>query len=273
MKVILSPVVGFCYGVKRAVEGASSASKEGRAFSLGPLIHNPHVVSQLEKKGVKIISSLKDLLPGDLLIIPAQGATKSVYEEAETLNLRLLDLTCPELLRTRQLILQMVQENYQVLFLGDPGHSEVTSLLSYAPSALLLSEPQIPEGLAKKVAVFAQSTRDSEELVKLSSLLCPQVEELRVFNTICQATKQRQKALRDYLKDVDGVVVIGGKNSANSRRLASIAREKGKRIWYIEDALELNGKMFEDIGSLLVVSGASTPLEDVEKTVGKLRSF
>lgn len=274
MQVIVSPAIGFCYGVKLALEGALSHSRPGRIFTLGPLIHNPRVVEELKEKGIGAVQSLGELQSGDTIVISAQGVRKEILEEAIKLKIKILDLTCPELRRTREQMLKAEKEGYQVLFLGDRGHSEVESLLSFSPAFRLISAAELPAfSLSQRIALFSQSTQDSETLSALARLLVPEVLELRVFNTICFATRQRQNALRKILPEVEGVVVVGGKNSANTRRLTEIAISGEKKAWHVEDASELQPEWFQGVLKVGVASGASTPQETVDEVVERLKSF
>jgi len=281
MDVLVSEVVGFCHGVEGAVAGVLQQRRPGRTFTLGPLIHNPQVVRRLEEEGVAVRHSLEDFQAGEVLVIPAQGAQQRVWEEAERRQIPLLDFTCPELQRTRSLLQEAARQKYLLLFLGDAGHTETESLLSFLPEARLLSglivgvdfEPVL-NGLHlgnKRVALFAQSTQSSELLASFAAALVPQVTELRVFNTICAATRRRQESLRRILPMVEAVVVVGGRNSANTRRLAEVAEREGKRVFYLEKADELQTEWFRGITAVGVASGASTPASVVEEVVAGLK--
>jgi 4-hydroxy-3-methylbut-2-enyl diphosphate reductase len=275
LKVLVSPYIGFCYGVKKAIDTLLSSFCPGKTATFGPLIHNPQVVSKLEKMGIRVVNSLSELKEGDTLVIPAQGPKSWVLEEALKKGIQVMDLTCPELKKTREMISRSILEGYQVLFLGDRGHSEVESLLSYFPSVRLVSPgetPRVPPGA--RVALFSQSTQDQFVLEKLADFLKSSgVSELQVFNTICRATRERQAALREILSQVEGLVVVGGKNSANTRRLASISQKLGKKTWQVEVKEELKREDFEGLSAIGVVSGASTPSETVEEVVRFLRSL
>ncbi len=274
MDVLVSEVVGFCHGVEGAVEGVLRQRRPGCTFTLGPLIHNPQVVRQLEEEGVAVRHSLEDFQAGEVLVIPAQGAQQAVWEEAGRRQIPLHYFTCPELQRTRSLLQEAARQGSLLLFLGDAGHAETESLLSFVPEARLLSALTELEGLPlgnKRVALFAQSTQSSELLASFAAALVPLVEELRVFNTICAATRRRQESLRRILPMVEAVVVVGGRNSANTRRLAEVAEGEGKRVFYLEKADELQAEWFQGIGTVGVASGASTPANVVEEVVAGLR--
>lgn len=273
--MVLCPVVGFCYGVKRALQKALALAEPGRTFSIGSLIHNPQVVVDLESRGIKAKESLDELQPGILMLIPAHGAPQEVYSLLQARKVRICDLTCPELKRTRSLLFQFNREGYQLIFLGDKGHAEVDSLSSFVSRLELMEDPDSPLAfhLQKKVAIFAQSTQRSEDLERLAHRLEPLVEELRVVDTICEATKKRQQALKQILPEIQALVVVGGKNSANTRRLAEIARTLGKRAFQVERAKEIEAEWFEDLEKVGVASGTSTPVEVVQEVAEVLRSL
>lgn len=275
MKVLVSPHIGFCYGVKKAIDTLLSSFSPGRTATLGPLIHNPQVVSKLEKMGIQVFNSLSEFKEGDTMVIPAQGPKSWVLEGALKKGIKVLDLTCPELKKTREMISRALKEGYEVFFLGDSGHSEVESLLSFFPEVKLIIPGEFPTvRTSSRVALFSQSTQDLASLEEVANYFkSVGVVELKVFNTICRATRERQEALKDLLSKVDGMVVVGGKNSANTRRLASISQSQGKKTWQVEVAEELKGKDFEGFSTIGVVSGASTPSETVEEVVKFLLSL
>ncbi len=275
MIVVLSSVIGFCYGVKRALQKAIAVAEPGRTFSIGSLIHNSQAVAYLESQGIQAKDFLDGLKADDLLLIPAHGSSREVYSSLSQTKARIYDLTCPELKRTRSLLSQCDEEGYQLVFLGDRGHAEVNSLRSFVSRLELMETPDSPLvfRLEKRVALFAQSTQRLEDLERLASRLRPLVEEVRVLNTICKATTGRQKALKQILPEVQALVVVGGKKSANTRRLAEIGRAAGKRTLQVENAKDLVGTWFEDVERVGIASGASTPVEVVEEVAERLRSL
>jgi (E)-4-hydroxy-3-methyl-but-2-enyl pyrophosphate reductase len=275
VEILVSRVTGFCRGVEQAVHGVLQRSKPGHTFTLGPLIHNPQVVEELAARGVGVKDSLEEFHAGELLVIPAQGIRRDIWEEAQRRGIEALDFTCPELARTRAFLEASEQQGYQCLFLGDAGHAETESLLSFAPRAQLFTSLEELGGivLRERVALFAQSTQSSQTLGRVAASLVPEVCELRVFNTICMATRQRQESLRRLLPLVEAVVVVGGRNSANTRHLAEIASSAGKRVFYVESAEELKPDPFLGVTKVGVASGASTPADVVQGVVSRLRQF
>jgi 4-hydroxy-3-methylbut-2-enyl diphosphate reductase len=275
MKVLVASAVGFCSGVKRAVEMSIEQAIPGRTFTLGPLIHNPQVVQFLERQGVLARERLESFQPGELLIIPAQGLPKDFLELARQRGVTMLDTTCPELTRTRNLMIKSAEEGYQIVFLGDPGHAETESLLSFVPDPILIPSANRASTIAwtKKVAIFAQSTQTLEALHSLSQVVPAKTNELRIFNTICQATRRRQESLRRLLPKIGTLVVVGGLNSANTQRLAEMGKIAGKKVCHVETADELDPSWLENDRPIGVTSGASTPIEVVRDVVAQLERF
>lgn len=275
MKVLVTSTVGFCSGVRRAVEMSIKHAIPGRTFTLGPLIHNPQVVQFLERQGVLARERLESFQSGELLIIPAQGITKAFLEQAQQLEVTILDTTCPELTRTRNLMMKSAKEGYQIVFLGDPGHAETESLLSFVPDAILIPSANRASTIvwAKKVAIFAQSTQTLEDLQILSQVVLAKTDELRIFNTICRATRKRQESLRRLLPKIGTLVVVGGLNSANTQRLAEMGKTAGKKVCQVETADELDPRWLESDRPIGITSGASTPIEVVREVVAQLERF
>jgi (E)-4-hydroxy-3-methyl-but-2-enyl pyrophosphate reductase len=275
MKVLVTSAVGFCSGVRRAVEQSIKQAMPGRTFTLGPLIHNPQVVQFLERQGVFARERLESFQSGELLIIPAQGIPKASLELARQRGVTMLDTTCPELTRTRNLMVKSATEGYQIAFLGDPGHAETESLLSFVPNAILIPSSNRVSTIAwaKKVAIFVQSTQTLDALQSLSQAVLAKTDELRIFNTICQATRRRQESLRRLLPKVGILVVVGGLNSANTQRLAQMGESAGKKVYHIETAEDLDLRWLDSDTPIGVTSGASTPIEVVQEVVARLEQF
>jgi 4-hydroxy-3-methylbut-2-enyl diphosphate reductase len=275
MKVLVTSAVGFCSGVRRAVQQSIKHAIPGRTFTLGPLIHNAQVVQFLERQGVLTRERLESFQSGELLIIPAQGIPKACLELAQQRKVAILDTTCPELTRTRNLMIKSAEEGYQIVFLGDPRHAETESLLSFVPDAILIPSSMRAPSItwAKKVAVFAQSTQTLEALQSFAQVVLGKTDELRIFNTICQATRRRQESLRRLLPKVKTLVVVGGLNSANTQRLAEMGKTAGKKVCHIETAEDLDSRWLASDMPIGVTSGASTPIEVVREVVAQLERF
>ncbi|MCL2882608.1 MAG: 4-hydroxy-3-methylbut-2-enyl diphosphate reductase [Coriobacteriia bacterium] len=265
---------GVCYGVERALKLAhEAAARAGHASTLGPLIHNPRVVEELASEGVAVIDDLQELSPGDTLIIRTHGVKASRITEAQDRGITVIDATCPYVRKVQQAVRTLSAEGYQVIIIGERDHPEVVAVRSHAGAgALVVSTPDdIPAELsAHKAGVVVQTTQTLDALQAVVAALMPRCQELRVYNTICDATSKRQEATRELALDSEVMVVVGGQNSGNTTRLASISREAGARTYHIERPEELQRAWFEGVQRIGVTAGASTPAEHLDSVVAHI---
>ena len=273
MKVFLADKAGFCFGVKRAIKTAFGAAEKGSVYCLGPLIHNPQEVERLHQAGVKMVDDFDSLKPGDALIIRSHGVPPRVLAHAKEKGLKIINLTCPFVSKAQRDAEALHQEGYQVVVVGEKKHPEVQSILGYAgENAVVVESAAEVEGLTlqSQVGVVAQTTQSygnfSEIVIKLLRLS----KELKVFNTICNSTKERQDAARLLAAKVDVMLVVGGRNSANTSRLVSVCRQEGKPTYHIEVADEIQPAWLEGASAVGVTAGASTPDWVVEGVLKKL---
>ncbi len=276
MKVILADKAGFCFGVKRAINTAFEAATRGRVYCLGPLIHNPQEVGRLREAGVETIDDIDKLQPGDSLIIRSHGVPPDVLVRAQERGLNIIDLTCPFVSKAQKHAELMRQEQYQVVVVGEKKHPEVQSILGYAGSeGLVVETPDEVEGLKLKsrVGVVAQTTQSYGNFSGIVLKLLRFSKELKVFNTICNSTAERQEAARALAREADVVLVVGGRNSANTTRLASVCRQEGKPTHHIEVADEILPEWIAGVGTVGVTAGASTPDWIVRSVLDRLREL
>jgi 4-hydroxy-3-methylbut-2-enyl diphosphate reductase len=277
MEILLADHAGFCFGVRRALEMAEEATrKHERVHALGPLIHNPQVVQRLERQGLVISEQPETLPAGSVAMVRAHGAGPAVYELAAARGITLLDATCPFVARVHRKAAQFARHGYQVLVLGDPNHPEAEGILAHTRGKAAIVES--PADLAslrlrRRVAVVCQTTQTLEALRALVDALLPQVQELIVANTICDATANRQEASLALARQVDLMIVIGGYHSANTRRLAEICAATGTATHHIEEAAELQEEWLTGVTKVGVTAGASTPAEAIEAVVERLVSL
>jgi len=277
MEIIIADYAGFCFGVKRAIELAEKTikSSEKPVYSLGPLIHNPQVVEKFEKLGLKNTAGIEDITEGTL-IIRSHGVAPEVFAEAEEKNLKVVDATCPFVKRAQRLVQNLKENGYQVVVVGDKNHPEVIALVGWAnnEAAVIKNEeealkfPRYP-----KIGVVAQTTQREDNFYRVVSVLRNKTEDLLVYNTICHATRDRQEAARDLARRVDVVVVIGGQNSSNTRKLAEVCAGTGTDTYHIETAEELKSQWFINKGRVGVTAGASTPDWIIEEVVRRMMEF
>jgi 4-hydroxy-3-methylbut-2-enyl diphosphate reductase len=275
MEVILADKAGFCFGVQRAINTAFKAAGGGRVYCLGPLIHNPQEVSRLREAGVETVEDFSGLRPGDSLIIRSHGVPPAVLEKAREQGLSIIDLTCPFVAKAQQHAETLNREGYRVVVVGEKKHPEVQSILGHAgEKAVVVEQPEEIDqlNLQGRLGVVAQTTQSygnfSETVLRLLRLS----NELKVFNTICSSTKERQDATRVLASRVDVMIVVGGRNSANTSRLVSLSRETGKPTYHVEVVDEIRSEWFREARTVGVTAGASTPGWVIEAVLDRLRS-
>lgn len=275
MEIFLADKAGFCFGVKRAINTAFKAAGTGKVYCLGPLIHNPQEVERLLEAGVRTVEDFSSLNPGDYIIIRSHGVPPLVLAQARDKGLQIIDLTCPFVGKAQRDAELLQKEGYQVVVIGEKQHPEVQSILGYAgDNAVVVETAEDVEGVKfqYRLGVVAQTTQSysnfSEIVLKLLSLS----KELKVFNTICHSTKERQDAARVLAGQVDIMLVVGGRNSANTTRLVSVCRQEGKPTYHIEVADEIRPEWLKGATKVGVTAGASTPDWVVEGVIKKLKS-
>jgi len=262
MKVVLADKAGFCFGVKRAINTAFEAAAKGRVYCLGPLIHNPQEVERLRNAGVETVEDFTGLQPGDFLIIRSHGVPPSVLEQAREKGISIIDLTCPFVGKAQKHAEALKKEGYQVAVVGEKKHPEVQSILGYAgEGAVVIETPDEVDGLRlrSRVGVVAQTTQSYGNFSGIVLKLLRFSKELKVYNSICNSTTERQEAARALARETDMVIVVGGRNSANTTRLVSVCRQEGKPTYHIEVADEIRREWVEGVRSVGVTAGASTP--------------
>ena len=253
---------GFCFGVKRAIQIATeTAQSHEKTVTLGPIIHNPQMVEYLQKKGLHSIDDINDI-QDETIIIRSHGITADNYKKLKEQDKKIVDATCPFVKKAQEFAQKLIEDGYQLYILGEKNHPEVEALLSYIDdTAVVVSNPDIafPKPRKGRVALIAQTTQSEDKFERLAARLLSYCEELQIVKTICNATILRQEATRNLSQKVDIMIVIGGKNSANTTRLAEIARAEGCKTYHIETQEELKDEWFEDVENVGITAGASTP--------------
>lgn len=269
---------GTCYGVERALRLAQEAGQgaQGGApvHTLGPLIHNPLVVKELAQAGVGLAETLDDA-QGGKLIIRAHGVVPQVIDEARSRGFEIMDATCPFVKKVHIAAARLVAEGYQLLVVGEPGHPEVEGILGHAGEGATVVSSAAEAArlqLSRKVGVVVQTTQTAANLGEVVAALAPRVDELRVVNTICEATNERQQAAAELAARADVMVVVGGKNSGNTRRLAQICAERCAATHHIEDAAEIDPAWFTGAELIGVTAGASTPGSHIQRALSAIQA-
>ncbi|MEW5934752.1 MAG: 4-hydroxy-3-methylbut-2-enyl diphosphate reductase, partial [Bacillota bacterium] len=274
MKVLLARHFGFCFGVERAVHMAREAAGRGPLASLGPLIHNRRVVAELEAAGVRCVSALDDV--EGTVIFRTHGVGPSLYDEARRRGLEVLDATCPFVRRAREEALRLAEQGYRVLVVGDPSHPEIQALVEWLQGrATVVRGPEEIGDLpaAGRVGLVAQTTLPAGVLESVATALRERGAEVRVANTICTATAQRQQAAREVAAQSDLVLVVGDPGSANTRRLLEIAREAGCATHLVQGADEIDAGWLREVDTVGIVAGASTPEWAIKEVVAKVQEL
>lgn len=294
MKVVMAKKYGFCMGVQRAVEIATQIAEETRlrrgfsrlrsgqvggqgATVLHQIVHNPSVSKKLQDKGVGEVEGIENVRT-KTVIFSAHGVSPQIRLKAKDLKLKAIDATCPLVLKVHGIVKSYAMRGYEFIYVGHKGHPEPVGVMGVAPGRVYLIEriEEIEELKIKneeKIVVVTQTTlsvRDTEEIIDKIKKKFPKA---LIFNTICFETSDRQGALLEILDDVDMVVVVGGKNSSNSLRLADLARRSGKKSYLVESDRDLKKEWFKGIKAVGLTAGASTPEEETGKVKKWIKSI
>ena len=276
MKIELAKSYGFCYGVKRAID---IAEKHPNSVTFGPLIHNKDEINRLEQKHkVGLVENLDDALKHDTVIIRTHGITKDRLKTLKREGKKIINATCPYVTTPQNIVESMSKEGYTIVIFGDKNHPEIQGVASYSINPdrtyVILSEDEIIGlALGSKVAVVAQTTRKPEAYQKIVASLVVRVAELRVFNTICNATFENQDAAAELAKRADVMIIIGGKNSSNTKQLHSICKQYLDDCYHIENEGELKSSWFDGKELCGVTAGASTPDWIIQNVIKKIEEL
>lgn len=276
MEIKIAENCGFCFGVKRAVQMALEAADSDReSYTLGPIIHNPQVVGKLADKGVGSVDALQDI-PEGTVIIRSHGVGPAVYEEAKCRGLDVIDATCPHVKKAQRDAASVVEEGMTLVILGEKDHPEVKSINLWSGNKAIIVETEenaknLP--IVEKMGVVVQTTFSQFKFQSIIDILETKSKNLKVFKTICTATQERQSSAVALAKEVDLMIVIGGKNSGNTTRLAEVCRDVGCTTYHIETATELQLAWFKDTQTVGVTAGASTPDWIIKEVIKTMKEF
>ncbi|MDO4182966.1 MAG: 4-hydroxy-3-methylbut-2-enyl diphosphate reductase [Coriobacteriia bacterium] len=278
MQVIRAKNAGACYGVQRAVDLADQCIADGLpATTLGPLIHNPQVVSALMRKGIAVCERVEDIAT-DIVIIRSHGVVPQVLESIQQRGLSVIDATCPHVSRAQKSAAELAAEGLTVVVVGEEGHPEVEGLKAYAlregqQVVVAGSAQDIPDALPARVGVVVQTTQMKNTLDEVVAAICAKGCTPVVKNTICYATTQRQEAATQVARKADAMVVIGGRNSSNTTRLAEICSKVCSRVYHVESDDPIDPAWFEGCETVGVTAGASTPEDQIADVVAYLEQL
>lgn len=271
MKVTVAPYAGFCSGVKRAIRLAEDAlKKKKKVFTLGPIIHNQSVVEELEQKGIR---SIKDFTKNEdaIVVIRSHGLEPKALQEVQSYGYEVVDATCPYVRRAQNYVENLKQDGYYIVIVGEAEHPEVKGLMGFAGDTGTVYESRrpLPSG---KIGVVAQTTLDIAQLKAALGDLIEHAEEIKVYNTICAETKLRISSAQEIAHQVDLMIVVGGRISANTTHLAALCR-KIRPTHHIERANEIKPEWLKDARVVGVTAGTSTPQWVIDEVVTKLEGF
>ncbi len=276
MKIELASSYGFCYGVKRAIE---IAQENKNSFTYGPLIHNKDEINRLKEGfNIGLIEDIKDIKNDNAVVIRTHGIPKNELALLKKQKNKIIDATCPYVTTPQNIVEKMSQEGYSIVIFGDKAHPEIKGVVSYAhksEDAFIVLDPQelseLP--LKNKVAVVSQTTKKPEDFAKIVAALIHNHKEVRVFNTICNATFENQDAAAELAQKADVMIVIGGKHSSNTKMLHSISKKNCADSYLIENENELNASWFEGKKLCGLSAGASTPDWIVQNVIQKIKTI
>jgi (E)-4-hydroxy-3-methyl-but-2-enyl pyrophosphate reductase len=259
---------GFCYGVREAIDKAKESAANGRVtHTLGQVVHNEGVIADLQRAGVQTVETLDEVDRGAAIVIRAHGVRPDVMERAEQRGLDVIDGTCTWVIQEQKELMRLVEEGYTIVLLGTPRHPEVVGLLGFAPDAIVVDdEPEwetIPR--KKKMALISQSTQPPWKFEKLAAFMVGRSHELKIVNTVCPVTIRRQQDTLDTAREVDLMVVVGGRSSANTKELTRLCEIVGTTAIQVESVADLaDPAIFASARIVGITGGTSTPIEDLQ---------
>jgi len=278
VKVVLADRTGFCFGVRRAVSMAQSAIKDNKKiYSFGSIIHNAQVVEDLRRRGMKVIKDLARARSGDALVISSHGISPKILARIRRKGLKIIDTTCPFVMNAQRIASGLARDGYGAVIVGDLNHPEVKALIDFAPKGTKVVKDRaeaaaLDLGKASRVSVLSQTTQSSGNFLDVvNTILQKRPRQLKVCNTICNDAEERQRLARELASKVGLMLVVGGRHSANTRRLYEVCRKTLKNSHLIETEKELNKAWFRSVRSVGITSGASTPDRAVQQVVSAIK--
>jgi len=274
MQVLLPQKIGFCFGVKRALKLALNEVKKNKeTYTLGDLIHNPQVIEELKRKGIKSIENLSQIKKGTL-IIRSHGADPSLIEEAKKRKLRVVNATCPYVLKVQDIANYLSQKSYTIVIVGTDTHPEVKGVMASVKKGEIYVVKNCREAekipFIKKMGIVAQTTENLDNFSNIVKNLIKKGEECRVFNTICRVIRERQEETYKLARKVEGVIIVGGHNSSNTYQLVKLCRSLGVKNCFIEREEDLEIEKWKGIKKIGLTGGTSTPKKIIEKIKNRL---
>lgn len=274
MKIEIAKLSGYCFGVKRAIEITETVlekykNKKLKVYSMGQIIHNQGVIEKLERKGLIIVESEEEIEPGSVFIVRSHGMSPDFLKRIKSKNVKIIDTSCPFVKRAQSKAKMLTRRGYHLVIIGNSRHPEVLSEIEHAGKENL-TVVETPDDLHfvkkhEKIGVIMQTTQIKENAKAIIGGLLDKAKEILIENTICNITENRQKVTKELSKKSDIMLIVGGKNSANTTHLAQISEEYNKNTYHITDYRELKKSWFKPGVKVGISGGASTPMEDIKK--------
>ncbi len=273
--MIVADNAGFCFGVKRAIKMANDTMDVAgrRVKSLGSLIHNPQVVNSFQRRGLEVVADLDSIDPEDTVIIRSHGVGPEMKNQAATLGLKVVDTTCPFVTKAQQYAARLITDGYKVVMIGDKNHPEVIGVVAHTQNqAIVLDSVAEAEKLKfiPRMGVVFQTTHSIGHVQEVVGALLKRGKEVRVFNTLCGATTSMQKTAIELSSEVEAMVIVGGRQSANTAQLAEVCRRVNPRVLQVEAADEIDDQWFDGLTRVGLSAGASTPDEVIAEVVDRI---
>jgi len=262
MKIIVAKDAGYCFGVRQAVDQAyKTAEQYGDVYMLGHIVHNEHVVSDLEKSGAKVINSLEKIPDDKPLLFRAHGTEPAVWSKAKQKNINIIDATCPLVTEIHHEVQKLEKEGRQIIIIGDHGHDEIIGIATQVKKPIVISNVDEAKKLKKmkRVGVVSQSTQMIENIQAIIGELLTKVNDLHFVNTICFPTKRNHEQIKKLAEIADVLLIIGSFTSANSKRLTQLALERNPFSFQVTDVKDINNEWFKKATTIGISAGASTP--------------
>lgn len=282
-KVILAQSAGFCFGVKRAVDTVYEQTDQKNVFTFGPIIHNEEVVKDLESKGVKVINSLDELdeisrvVEDGIIIIRSHGVSKDVYDSIKQHGMKIIDATCPFVLKIHKIVKEESEKGKQIVIIGNENHPEVEGIMGWSvtPTIVVDTEEKARNLVLKpeqEVCIVSQTTFNYKKFQELVEIISEKGYNIIIRNTICNATEERQTEARDIAKKADAMIVIGGSSSSNTRKLYEICKNECNNTYYIQTLNDLDRNSLGMADCIGITAGASTPNNIIEEVYTNVRA-
>lgn len=274
MEITVAKSAGFCFGVQRAVDSVYKELEEnsGKIYTFGPIIHNEQVVEDLNKKGIEVIDTVEQLkeIKEGTVVVRSHGAAKEIYDILEQQKLKMVDATCPFVKKIHNIVLDESNNGKTIIIIGNDNHPEVEGIKGWVNGEVIVinKEEQIeklslPE--QTKACIVSQTTFNHNKFKYLVEIIRKKGYDITVVNTICNATHVRQVEAQKISSKVDGMIVIGGKNSSNTQKLYDICRNECENTFYVQTVKDLNLHELKSLKSIGITAGASTPKNIIEE--------